>query len=438
MREDDAGAVPATFLRRRVPDRDESLLRVGVPRSGRVRVSPRGDRLAVSGARLRRRETPCSSIDRSGPRTTLSKGWASHLAAPPGPPDGDEVWFTALAAAGTTRARHALWAVTLVRPRAAGRPRAHPLFGCNDIFRDGRVLLSVSDTAGPACSASRRARRRSASSAGSATRGSRTSRPTGSTLLFAAGQPGDPRGQHSRPSTSATPTARPRCGWETVIPCGSHRTGDGCSPGRRTPGGGFSSRPAPACRASSRPVPSAELTDGGLAGRSAASSCGAARMSRAIGGSCYVQDVETGALTPVTPEGVYPVRAWTGDPGSERPCCPRRSGPVTPGCSIPVDGGDPRPDRAPRLRRTSRVQWSADGRVAVRPPSRRSDARGRRDRPSRGHRDREGARPSRRCLRPTRRASEWIERVAITPDGQSYCYTYSQMLATLYVAEGLR
>ena len=44
----------------------------------------------------------------------------------------------------------------------------------------------------------------------------------------------------------------------------------------------------------------------------------------------------------------------------------------------------------------------------------------------------------RRLSPPDPAGVQWIESVVVTPDGQSYCYSYSQTLASLHVAEGLR
>jgi hypothetical protein len=146
----------------------------------------------------------------------------------------------------------------------------------------------------------------------------------------------------------------------------------------------------------------------------------------------YVQDVETGTLTPVTPEGVYPSEHGLVTPDRTRVLVKRDGNWLL----YPVDGTEPRPI-APLDATDEPLQWSADGRALYvlhrgAPPKEAVAIVHRVDTVT-------GKRTPFKTLSPPDAAGVGqIERVAITPDGQSYCYTYSQMLASLYVAEGLR
>jgi hypothetical protein len=141
----------------------------------------------------------------------------------------------------------------------------------------------------------------------------------------------------------------------------------------------------------------------------------------------YVQDIEDGALRPLTPPGVdirldaatpdgkY-VTAWMG--GRH--------------LLFPVAGGEPRPT-AYLTPDDSTVQWSADGRfLYVRTGGAAPAQLDRIDMKT-------GSRKAWKTLMP--RDPSGIERVypiVITPDGRAYCYSYARTLNDLYLVEGLR
>jgi hypothetical protein len=98
---------------------------------------------------------------------------------------------------------------------------------------------------------------------------------------------------------------------------------------------------------------------------------------------------------------------------------------------FPVDGGDPTPTSLPAPQYP--VAWSADGRTMY--VADLGDLQGkiyRQDLAS-------GRRQPWKTLTPSDTAGlEGVGPVVITPDGSSYCYTYTRTLATLFVVEGLR
>jgi hypothetical protein len=102
----------------------------------------------------------------------------------------------------------------------------------------------------------------------------------------------------------------------------------------------------------------------------------------------------------------------------------------------PLDGSEPRP-LAFLGERNIPFQWSADGRMLY--------LIHRDERPLESAVDvyrlnvATGRRELFKALSPPDPAGvQSIGRVVVTPDGQSYCYTYSQTLSSLHVVEGLR
>jgi hypothetical protein len=143
----------------------------------------------------------------------------------------------------------------------------------------------------------------------------------------------------------------------------------------------------------------------------------------------YVQDVETGEIRPISPEGVNLPEAGAATLDGRHVV--GRSGPSW--SLYPVDGGNPR--ALPFLRPEDfPIQWSRDGhtlfvgRSGELPAidvSRIDIATGRREQV--------------KTLSPPDPAGFLaMPRVVFTPDGKSYCYTYQQKLGTLFVADGLK
>jgi Tol biopolymer transport system component len=153
-------------------------------------------------------------------------------------------------------------------------------------------------------------------------------------------------------------------------------------------------------------------------------------------GRVYVQDIEGGAIRALAPERVVlPQRAAITPDGRAvlGMAGPMRGRAWT---LLPVDGGDHH--AFPALGWGDEpVQWSADGRFLYVARRRESNP----ETAAEIHRVEiaTGRRELVRTLSPPDTAGvEWIERIVLTPDARSYCYTYKQTLGTLFVAEGLR
>lgn len=390
-----------------------------------IRVSPKGDRVALGG-HVSGQEA-VSVVDRSGAATTLSKGWLriSGLAWPPG---GDEVWFTA-ARAGGRESLPAVWAVSL-SGRERLLARAPIGYQMNDIFHDGRVLLGVDNSrVGLLCRAPGEEEERELGWLGYSWIEDLS--PDGRTLLFAAGETG-------RGPRDSTPSVylRGMDGSPAV------RLGDG-HPARLSPDGQWvlaaradyeewfllptrAGRPRKLPRGAIAQIGGGDWLDGGrivLWGRE-----------EGHGTRFYVQDLEQGTIRPITPDGVKPPERVVLTPDRRAVLAfAREAGKWS---LYSVDGGDPRP--MPFLDRADEpVQWSADARFLYVVPRGESVLETAAD----VHRldVATGRRELFKTLSPPDPAGvQWIERVVLTPDGRSYCYTYTQTLASLHVVEGLK
>jgi hypothetical protein len=152
------------------------------------------------------------------------------------------------------------------------------------------------------------------------------------------------------------------------------------------------------------------------------------------GNRVYLQDVGDGTIRPLTPEGFSLPRHAAARPDGKAVLAAAQLGRQW--SLFPVEGGDPL--AIPALGDADEpLQWSADGRVlyvahrSMSTPETAADvyrveiATGRRD-------------LFKKLSPPDPAGVEWIERIVLTPDGRSYCYTYRQTFGTLYVAEGLK
>jgi hypothetical protein len=144
----------------------------------------------------------------------------------------------------------------------------------------------------------------------------------------------------------------------------------------------------------------------------------------------YVQDVETGQMRPITPEGAHmPEKAATPDGTSVLVLLEDKW------FLYSIDGGQPRP--IPVLGISDNpLQWSADGRflyVARRrggfvPPvaiERLDVTTGRRE-------------PWKTLVPSDPVGVELLDPPVISPDGRGYCYSYARRHQELYVVEGLK
>jgi eukaryotic-like serine/threonine-protein kinase len=386
---------------------------------GSVRVSPKGERIALAAASSSGRGEVVV-VDRSGTKTVLSTGWA-RLRGIAWSPDGGEVWFTATRAG--TRELPALWAVSLEgRERLVARTPVE-LF-LNDIGGDGRVLLTARDArAGMLCLPPGAARETEMGWLDYSWVEALSS--DGKTILFADGA-GDEPAVYLRAS-DGSPAVRLGEG----VPHGLSPDGAwvvATRPGSREwfllptrAGTPRALPPGPIVR-----LETADWLDGShlvLAGDEAG-----------LPGRIYVQDVVAGTIRPLTPGGhVLPRRAAATPDGKAVLAGARPGGEWS---LFPVGDGSPRPVPS-LLREDEPLEWSGDGKVlyvanrgAATPETaaevyRVDVATGRR-------------RIFKTLTPPDPAGVDWIERIVLTPDGGSYCYTYRQTLGTLYVAEGLK
>jgi hypothetical protein len=113
----------------------------------KLRVSPNGDRLAMLELAAAQLGMSVVVLDRSGRKTTLSSGWTDGRSLA-WSPDGREVWFNAVKGFEGP----VLWAVSMsgrTRVLLATAPELHVI---EDVFRDGRMLLTVHDrSSGVSC-----------------------------------------------------------------------------------------------------------------------------------------------------------------------------------------------------------------------------------------------------------------------------------------------
>jgi hypothetical protein len=391
-----------------------------------VRVSPSGDRIALLGRpAVSSMQGQVFVLDRSGARIAASTGWTAlwGLAWSPG---GDEVWFTA-ARAGIRGNPPAVWSLSLSgRERIVARAPAG--YEIKDASRDGRVLLGVNHSRGVMmCRPSAEAKERELGWLNYSWIEDLST--DGQTLLFAAGEAG------SGPFDAVPAVYLRRADGSPAV-----RLGEGYPQGLSPDGRwviamrpGFQEWFLLATRAgTSRTLPRGRIValreaDWLDSGHLVLSGFEQGRPIRA-----YVQDVEHGAIRPITPEGFnLPAHAAATPDG--RAILAAREGRWA---LHPVDGGEARP--LPFLDQVdSPVQWSLDGRVLY--VARRSEATP--DTTAEVYRVdvTSGRRSLFSTLSPPDPAGvEWIESIVLTPDARSYCYTYRQTLGTLYVAEGLK
>ena len=384
-----------------------------------VRVSPKGDRIALA-AGLSSERGGILLLDRSGASTVLSKGWA-WLRGIAWSPDGSEVWFTASRAG--TRDLPALWAVSLSGQERLVTRAPVALF-LYDISGDGQVLLAARNArAGMLCLPQGAAKESELGWLGYSWVEALSS--DGKTILFGDGAVDQPavylRASDASPAVrlgEGIPQAlSPDGTWVVAAPSGLNEwfllpTRAGTP--RTLPRG-------PIIR-----LKTADWLDGNRLVLSGDEEGHPDRV--------YIQDVGQGTVRPVTPAGYILPRRAAATPDGKAVLMLKRPGGTW--SLLPVDGGDPRPIPALGFG-DEPLQWSADGKilyVAHRGPStpetaadvyRVDVANGRRE--------------HFKTLSPADAAGvEWIERIALTPDGKAYCYTYRQTFGTLYVAEGLK
>jgi hypothetical protein len=387
-----------------------------------MRVSPKGDRVAFFES-----QGPWPSVtgdlvvmDFSNERRVLASGLVALGLA--WQPAGDEVWFTAARSDGAPAIR----AVSLFgKERLVARVPA-PLM-LDDISRDGRVLLTKGlNLGGITCLLPGESRERDLGWLERSRVEGLSS--DGKTVLFGAVEGNWIAGVYIRRS-DASPAVRLGDGHpESLSP-------DGKWVLARAPGGptewGTEWLLLPTGPGSPRRLPRGrikQLVEGAWLPDGERILFTAIEEGRAARG--YVQDVNTGTMHAVTPEGVHmPEKAATPDGTSVLALLDGRWS------LYPMDGRYPSPVSAIGID-DSPLQWSADGRylyvgrrrggaVPPFPIERVNVATGRRE-------------PWKSLVPSDPVGIERLESIVISPDGQGYCYSYARRLQELYVAEGLK
>jgi hypothetical protein len=390
-------------------------------RAWSLRVSPDGSRVAffegpvVFGAAP---EAMITVIDRSGGKSTVSRGWAGIGLA--WAPSGNEIWFTATRLDGPPH----LHAVSLSGVDRAVQ-RAPDWLVLHDISANGRVLLSRNTVRiDIACKAPGDTRERDLGWL----LGSRVSQlsPDGETLIFTAPLLVKPSGNSM--------LFRRRIDGSSAVPIGEGRDGALSPDGKwvlAVSGENLVLLPTGTGASVTLPKGDRMHVEGGqwLGDSKRIVFTGVGRAGKPGG---YIQEIPAGLPRPITPDGVELAgKAAVRDDHSVL----GRVGATWK--LFPIEGGDGQP--VPALRPEDLpLQWSHDGKYVYtvdnvkvpRPPAvdvfRVELAT--------------GVRVLWKTLTPSDPVGveDLRETVAITPDAQSYCYSYSRRLGDLFVVDGLR
>jgi hypothetical protein len=401
---------------------------------GFLRVAPSGDRVALlewSGPA----HGDVIVVDRAGKKTTLSRGWVGLLGLA-WSPKGDEVWFSATRPS-LQEGPPAIRAVSL---SGAERlvARAPTWLFLNDVRPDGRVLLGSNvSRAGVRCLLPGAAAERelgwldSSRVADISADGKTIVLGEGALLgdvpngVFAQGIAGGaPNGAVYLRGTDGSPAVRLGEGY----PADLSPDGKWVLAGRRD---GKEWTLLPTGPGMPKRLPLGPITSTYVGQflddrRLVFSGFEPGRPPRG-----FVQELDSGTIRPVTPEGVVP--AWY------LPALPDGRTILAGSMAeqewrlYPVDGGEPRPIPFQWLQALS--AWSADGRSAY-----VSDVTFTQTTLDLFRLDvASGRRQPWRTIAPSDPAGlEAIWPVVVTPDGSACCYTYTRTLGTLYAVDGLR
>jgi len=389
-----------------------------------MRVSPQGDRVAFfeSDAPSVASLGELAVVDRSRRKVTLTNPlFALGLAWSP---RGDEVWFSGARSDGAPAIR----AVSLSGPERLVERGPAPLM-IHDISRDGRALvLKGLNLGGITCLIPGETRERDLGWLDNAYVEGLSA--DGKSVLFGARESNWRNGTYVR-ATDGSPAVRLGDGHpESLSPDGkwvlARAPGAPNAWGREwvlLPTGAGSPRTLPR-GAITQLRNGAWLRDGKRVVFTALEEDRAARV--------YVQDVESGSMRPITPEGVFmPEKAATPDDNSVLVLQQGRW------LVYPLDGGESRPLSALGAS-DAPLQWSADGRflyIASEQPSEgvvpsmsieRLDVHT-------GHRE-----PWKTLVPFDPVGVERLDSVVISPDGRGYCYSYARRFQELYAVEGLK
>jgi serine/threonine protein kinase len=385
-----------------------------------MRVSPDGARIAFfqSAGPLDAVAGDLVVVDRSSRKTTLAKGLIALGLA--WSPDNEEIWFTAARADGAP-------AIRAVSLSGAERliDRVPAFLRIDDVSRDRRALVTKGlRLGGITCLIPGETRERDLGWLDSSLAEGLS--PDGKTLLFGALEGRWNEGVYTR-KTDGSPAIRLGDGHpESLSPDGkwvlARASGAPTVWGRQwllLPTGPGSPR-----MLSGGAI--AQLREGVWLPDGKQNDFTAFEEGR--GARAYVQDVETGSMRSVTPEGVrMPEKAASPDGKSLLAFLDGKW------FLYPLEPGEPRP--MPFLtHRDDPRQWSTDGRFlyvarnGAAPPlqiERLNIATGERT-------------PWKTLVPYDPVGIESLETVVITPDGTGYCYTYARRLTELYLVDGLK
>ncbi len=397
------------------------------PRSSAIRalrVSPRGDRVALLESALNRGEMSVVVVDRAGKKTTLSTGWTVGVSGLAWSPDANEVWFSAL----RQDEGPVLWAVSMSgKTRVLLATPAVPHI-IEDVFRDGRILLTIHDRRiGVSCLPPGEETPRELGWLDSSAPAALSA--DGRTIVFAD----RPRGPEGRPTcerrTALTQfvwaralrkTFRPTAGW-----CWSN-SGRGAMRLSILPTGPGSARPLP-------PGPfdaiagANFLPDGRRIAFAARETGHDARI--------YVQDLQGGPPRAISPEGVWTNALATPD---GRFVWGRTIGlggvwwaRLSRTCSTPsTEARRAHFHSRPLASRCNGVRTAVSSTCTGAAPGRPSWT---------ALRSRLGARQEWKTMFPIDPVGiDRVGRALITPDGKHYCLDYVRLLSRLYIVDGVQ
>lgn len=353
------------------------------------------------------------TVDRSGARRTLSKGWGDIYGAA-WRPDGREVWFTA----GKSEEFKALRAVTLDgKERLVTRMIGQ--IDLQDIARDGRVLLTHASVSGDLHTLTAGAStERDLTWLGLSTLADLSA--DGRRVLFTELPEGGAKGGFAYlRNTDATPAIRLGDGQSLALsPDGKWALCFLTSPVRLVL--------LPTVVGERKTLPARDLTDVVGPATWFPDSRHVLFIAATAGESArgYVQDIEGGQPKAVGPAGI---RSPSVSPDGQTIAAWSPGGPVL----FSANGGEPRACRGTGLN-DQPLQWSADGdSLFVSRPKGRGVQIFRIELATArqiflyelGPQDPAGATPL---------------RVRLTPDGRSYAYSFRRFLHDLYLVEGLK
>ena len=379
-----------------------------------LRVSPKGDLIAFFEQDTDVGDYTVTVLDMKGNKRALSRGWQA-LGGLAWSPKGDEIWFGGAKAGGEP----ALRAVSLNgRERLVAETPASMLV--DDISRDHKVLVTVVDTRLGISALAPGAKQESDLSWFDASRVYDIS-ADGQTILFAELSYGQPRNPaiYLR-KTDGSPAVRLGDGNRPVLSPDQKFVACILNDGPRTELSLLPTGPGEP-RVLSSPGMHYERVEWFPDGQKllfAGNEPGHPMRT-------YLQDIRGGAPVPLTPEGVTAMnpspdgKYLAAVAGNKLNLIPIASAPSKPG--VDVAAGE------------SVVRWSADGRslflrrgegLTALKISRLDLATGREE--------------AWRELKPADPVGVQLRQVVMTPDGNSYAYSFQRDICTLYLANGLK